>query len=61
MLVGGGVLLTPLTVLAYYAWQMPMLSVVFGGRSLALLGVGFAGWAREFSSMEPKMGSVLLL
>jgi len=40
---------------------MPMLSVVLGGGSLALLGVGFAGWAREFSSMEPKMGSVLLL
>ena len=25
-----------------------MVSVVLGGRSLALLAVGFAGWAKEF-------------
>jgi cytochrome c oxidase subunit 3 len=48
MLVGFGVLLTPLTVLAYFVWQMPMVSVVLGGGSLALLAVGFAGWAKEF-------------
>jgi len=48
MLVGIGVLLVPLAVLAYYAWQMPMLGVVLGGGALAVLAVGFSGWTREF-------------
>ncbi len=48
LLIGLGVLLTALALLAYFPWQMPVLGIVLGGGMLALLAVGFAGWAREF-------------
>lgn len=58
--VGAGVLLTAFTLLSYSHWQMPMLSVVFGGITLALFAMGVAGWSREFftSGTEEGLGPV---
>ncbi len=48
MVVGAGVLLSALALLAYFPWDMPVVGIVLGGAMLAMLAVGLAGWAREF-------------
>ena len=48
LVTGLGVVLCALALLAYYPWRMPLLGLVLGGGTLALLAVGLAGWAREF-------------
>ncbi len=48
MVVGAGVLLTALSLLTAFAWEMPTLGIVLGGVVLAVLAVGLSGWAREF-------------
>jgi len=48
MVVGLGVLLSALSLLTAFAWQMPMFGIVLGGVTLAVLAIGLAGWAREF-------------
>jgi len=48
LVVGMGVLLSAFAVLTTFAWQKPVLGIVLGGATLALLAVGLSGWAREF-------------
>ena len=48
LLIGLGVLLIAFTLIAAFVWQMPTLGIVLGGAVVAVLAVGFAGWAREF-------------
>jgi cytochrome c oxidase subunit 3 len=54
--VGTGVLLTALTLLALSHWQAPLLALVLGGITIALLAVGLAGWSREFFSSGTEQG-----
>jgi cytochrome c oxidase subunit 3 len=58
--VGAGVLLTALTLLAFSHWQSPTAGIVLGGITLALLALGLAGWSREFftSGTEEGFGTV---
>lgn len=58
--VGAGVLLSALTLLSFSHWQMPMLGLLLGGVTVALLAVGLAGWSREFftSGTEEGLGPV---
>ena len=62
LLTGMGVLLSALSLLAYFPWHMPLLGVVLGGMVLALLAVGISGWVREFftSGAEAGLGPVAL-
>ncbi|MCP5092101.1 MAG: heme-copper oxidase subunit III [Gammaproteobacteria bacterium] len=48
MVVGCGVLLFAFAILTGFAWGMPVLGIVLGGVTFALLAIGLAGWAREF-------------
>ncbi len=48
MVVGGGVMSFALAILTGFAWGMPVLGIVLGGVTLALLAIGLSGWAREF-------------
>jgi|TARA_Y100000031_G_scaffold40476_1_gene46677 cytochrome c oxidase subunit 3 len=48
MVVGCGILLSALSLLTAFAWEMPMLGIILGGATLAIFAVGLAGWAREF-------------
>ncbi len=46
--VGVAILLTPISITAYFAWHNPMLALVLGGIALVLAIIGMAGWANEF-------------
>lgn len=48
MVVGVGVLLSAFSLLTAFAWQRPVLGIVLGGVTLAILALGLSGWAREF-------------
>ncbi|HIC97671.1 MAG TPA: heme-copper oxidase subunit III [Aquificaceae bacterium] len=46
--VGISILLTPVSITAYFAWDSPMLALVMGGIAVVLGVIGLAGWANEF-------------
>ncbi|MBI1865186.1 MAG: heme-copper oxidase subunit III [Nitrospirae bacterium] len=45
---GLGILLVPIALTAYFAWQVKPVAVLLGGGALALLAIGLGGWVREF-------------
>ncbi|WP_457600900.1 cytochrome c oxidase subunit 3 [Hydrogenivirga sp.] len=48
--VGIAIMLTPISITAYFAWKIPMLALVLGVMALILALIGMAGWANEFFS-----------
>ena len=54
--VGIGILLTPIAITAYFAWQNPMLALVLGGIAALLVIIGMAGWANEFFTVGHEEG-----
>ena len=46
-LVGLSVLLTALSIISYFQWQLHTLGILLFGAMLAFLAIGAAGWARE--------------
>lgn len=48
LVVGCGVMLAAFALLTGFAWNMPLLGIILGGLTLAVLAVGLAGWAHEF-------------
>ncbi len=56
MVVGLGVLLSALSLLTAFHWGAPVLGIILGGITLAVLAVGLAGWAREFYTVGEEEG-----
>jgi cytochrome c oxidase subunit 3 len=54
MVVGASILLSALSLLSFFHWQVPILGIVLGGAMLAILAVGLAGWAREAFQHAPE-------
>ena len=58
MIVGVGVLLSALSLLTAFHWELPVAGIVLGGITLAVIAIGLAGWAREFYTIgtEERLG-----
>ena len=56
MVVGLGVLLSAISLLTAFHWQMPVPGIVLGGITLAIIALGLAGWAREFYTVGAEEG-----
>ncbi|GAB6065246.1 heme-copper oxidase subunit III [Aquifex pyrophilus] len=54
--IGIGMLLTPISLTAYFAWQNQMVGLVTGGLALLFILFGAAGWANEHFSKDPEYG-----
>ena len=60
MVVGLGVLLSVIGLLAHFVWLTPLLAMVLGGMGQVALALGFAGWAKEFfrQGTEEGLGTI---
>ncbi len=54
--VGIAILLTPISITAYFAWQKPLLALILGGIAAILAIIGMAGWANEFFTVGEDVG-----